>query len=75
MRERFESIEHIAEIHHACVLDTIEGSISSAQGNIVMRGCAQTLRAAELQARFGGGGSEKGQPRTLLQKLIAPSAR
>jgi hypothetical protein len=67
LRQRFESIEHIAEIHHACVLDTLEGTISTSQGNIVLRGTAQTLRAAELQARHGG-------PRRMLDKLIGPPA-
>jgi len=71
MRKRYESIEHIAEITHAGVLDTIEGDISTAQGNIVMRGCAQTLRAAELQARYGSGKTRKG----LFQKLIGPGPR
>ncbi|MHC4176869.1 MAG: hypothetical protein ACYSWU_05150 [Planctomycetota bacterium] len=67
LRDKFESIEHIAEIQHACVFDTITGALTTSQGNIVMRGCAQTLRAAELQARFAIGDKKKSK---LLDRLV-----
>ena len=68
LREKFESVEHLAKIHHAVAADTLEGAITTSQGNTVLRATAQTLRGAELQARF----AQPNHKRTsFLEKLIA----
>jgi hypothetical protein len=51
--EKIVTLEDIVRIQHAVAVDLLDGTITTAHANVILRTTSGVMRAAEFQARYG----------------------